>query len=190
MTFVEFSADTNNRSVNRSDGYNPEIHESKTHEALMRLAVDSNEPLPEAADLGGTNFDRPADYGPDDTRPKRRRNPQKEAIGRYLQDMKTSGHGWTVEQFRDDTKDIPPCPYCDGPMYQVESWYCECTLEVFTEATWQGCRCNWCTINREGFQPTAGRPRSHCGKPECKKRHRKAENRRAYQRRKAKAVSA
>lgn len=153
--------------------------ESENDEPTWRGARDDDdlsEQEPEQWDIGDDADDRPLSAGD---------APLNDDI---VSDLMASGHGVQVLKVAGPEK-RPPCRYCGGPLYPVEFWQCEITLELFViwpDTPWSdiGCQCSWCVINRGGARPVQpGRPRVHCQKPKCKKAHKSAHNAKGYQRR-------
>lgn len=107
-----------------------------------------------------------------------------------VDDLVGSGHGFIVKKSGAPTRDIPPCRYCGNPMYSHVAWICECSMLVVRLVGDDGkCKCNWCLINRNAL-PGPGRPKTQCGRPECKKAHKRSQNRRNYHRRRKQLASA
>lgn len=96
--------------------------------------------------------------------------------------LRQAGHGFRVVKLTAAVARLRLCPWCDGPLYTPEGeWVCDLeTLEyeiceIEPQPSHQ-CECNACyrALNEPWGR---GRPRVHCGKPECKRSYDKLRQR-------------
>lgn len=98
-------------------------------------------------------------------------------VSEEVYDLVNAGHGYVVQTLTSVPSNpvTKVCRFCGGSLPQPDKdWICE--LVYFGAEPEPDCRCNWCMNRRlweEREYREAGRPRTRCDSPECK---RKAKN--------------